>query len=319
MLDIVAAVVPIFLVVATGYACTRLGLFRRADMTILSRYVVKVALPLLVFVNVAGRSASEIFNPTYLLAYALASVAMYGLAAAWVRLTRRPAVRAAFLGLLMGGTNNGFIGFPLFLILVPQVAGAAVGMDMLVDNTLIIPLAILLAERAAHTGDASLARRAWATVCNVVTHPMVVAIIVALVLNGIGVQLPPILGRSVTMLAQASSGTALFAIGGMLVGLRLGGLIADVAVSVVGKLLAMPAVGLSLLFVLPALGLPDLPPALRAAAVITCALPTFSIAPALAEPYGEGEVASAAMMMQTVLSAVSLTGWLLVVRALGWL
>ena len=65
MQDILSAVVPLFLVVATGCACTRFGLFGRTDIAILSRFVVKVALPLLVFVNVAGRTASEIFNPTY--------------------------------------------------------------------------------------------------------------------------------------------------------------------------------------------------------------------------------------------------------------
>lgn len=318
MLDILSAVVPIFLVVATGYACTRGGLFRREDMAILSRYVVKVALPLLVFVNVAGRTASEIFNPTYLLTYALAAVAMFGLAGAWVRLTRGPAVRGAFLGLLMGGTNNGFMGFPIFLILMPQVAGAAVGMDMLVDNTLIIPLALLLAERATRA-DAPVGERLWATLRSVLTHPMVVAIVVALVLNALGVQLPAMVSRGVGLLAQASSGTALFAVGGMLVGMRLGGMITDIVVSVAGKLVVMPAVALGVLVALVAAGLPDLPGPLRAAAVVTCALPTLTIAPALAEPYGEGELASAAMMTQTVLSFVTLTGWLFVVHALGWL
>lgn len=318
MLDILSAVVPIFLVVATGYGCTRGGLFRREDMAILSRYVVKVALPLLVFVNVFGRTASEIFNPTYLLTYAVAALAMFGLAALWVRAAGRPAARGAFMGLLMGGTNNGFMGFPMFLILVPPFAGAAVGMDMLVDNTLIIPLALLLAERSAHAGG-SVGRRVLTTLRNVLTHPMVVAILVALVLNALGVTIPTMLSRGVGLLAQASSGTALFAVGGMLVGLRLGAMLADIAVSVAGKLVVMPLLAVGLVLGLVALGLPDLPGPLKAAAVITCALPTFTIAPALAEPYGEGELASAAMMTQTVCAFFTLTGWLFVVQGLGWL
>lgn len=318
MQDILSAVVPLFLVVATGHACTRFGLFGRTDIAILSRFVVKVALPLLVFVNVAGRTASEIFNPTYLLTYALASVAMAVLAAGWVRIAGRTPTRGAFLGLLMGGTNNGFMGFPMFLILLPDVAGAAVGMGMLVDNTVIIPLALLLAERAAHRGG-SLGRRAWTTVRNVVTHPMVVALIAALLLNALGVTLPAMLSRGVVLLAQAASGTALFTIGGLLVGLRLGGMLSDIVVSVLGKLVAMPALALGLVGGLVALGLPELPAPLRAAVVITCALPTFTITPALAEPYGEGELASAAMMTQTVLSFFTMTGWLFVLRALGWL
>lgn len=318
MVEILSAVVPIFVVVATGYGCTRFGLFARVDMAILSRFVVKVALPLLVFVNVSGRSAAEIFNPTYLLTYALAALVMYALAAGYARVAGRAATRGAAMGMLMGGTNNGFIGFPMFLILLPEFAGAAVGMDMLVDNTLIIPLGLLLLERSA-SREGAVWQRVATTLRNVVTHPMVVAIIVALVLNALGVTLPEIVSRGVGLLAQASSGTALFAVGGMLVGLRLTGMITDIVVSVVGKLLVMPAVGLGLVLGLVALGLPDLPGPLRAAAVITCALPTFSIVPALVASYGEEEVASAAMMTQVVLSFFTLTGWLFVVQGLGWL
>ena len=318
MVDILSAVVPLFLVVATGYLCTRAGLFQRADMAVLSRFVVKVALPLLVFVNVAGRSAAEIFNPAYLLVYALSAVAMVGLGAAYARVARRTPARAAGLGLLMAGTNNGFMGFPMFLILVPEVAGAAVGMDMLVDNIVIIPLALVLLERATHGGEGSWVRRVATSLRNVLVHPMVVAILLALLLNALGVTQPAMVGRGVTLLAQATSGTALFAVGGTLVGLRHGGLLADIVVSAVGKLLVMPGIGVAVVLGLAAAGWP-LPAPLRAAAVITCALPTFSIAPALLQPYGEEELGSAAMMTQVVASAVTLTGWLLALRALGWL
>lgn len=318
MLDILAAVVPIFLVVGIGYAATRFGPFERSDMAVLSRFVVKVALPLLVFVNVSGKTSAEIFNPTYLLTYALAGGVMFVLAWAFARIAGRPSSRAAALGVVMAGTNNGFVGFPLFLILLPEVAGAAIGMDMLVDNTLIIPLALLLAERATARAG-SLGRRLVTTVWSVATHPMVIAIVVALVLNAIGVTLPTMVSRGVVLLAQASSGTALFAVGGMLVGLRLGRDAVDVAVATVGKLLVMPSVAVGLVVGLVALGLPGLPDALRAAVVLTCALPTYSIAPALAEPYGEEDVAAAAMMTQVVVSFFTLTGWLLVLRSLGWL
>ena len=90
MLEVLSATVPIFLVVGVGFLCTRFGLFARTDMAILNRFVVKIALPLLVFVNVFGRSASEIFNPAYLLTYALASLAMFALAHAWAAARRAP-------------------------------------------------------------------------------------------------------------------------------------------------------------------------------------------------------------------------------------
>jgi predicted permease len=309
--------VPIFLVVGLGYVLTRRGMFRRADMTILSKYVVKVALPLLVFVNVSGRSATEIFNPTYLLTYAGAAMVMFALAFGYAKVLGRTPQRATFMAMGMGGTNNGFIGFPVFLILFAEVAGAAIGMDMLVDNVLIIPLTLFLAERSVGTG--SLGQRIASTARGVLLHPMVLAIIAALVLNAVGLQLPAVLDHSVRLLAQTSSGVALFTVGGMLVGLQVRGAISDIVTTVVGKLFVMPALAVGILTGLVALGLPGLPPQLRAAAVLTCALPTFSILPALAEPYGEQDVATASMMLGTLVSFVTLSGWMLVLRAMGWM
>ncbi len=319
MIEVLSATVPIFLVVALGFLTTRFGLFVREDMTILNRFVVKIALPLLVFVNVSGRSFADIFNATYLLTYALAALAMFALAHVWSAARRHPPTRAPYLGMAMGGTNNGFVGFAIFLIALPEVAGVAVGMDMLVDNTLIIPLTLFLAERAGHSGDDSSLRILGRSLRSVLTHPMVVAIMLALALNAAGITLPPILGRAVGLVAQASSGVALFAIGGMLVGLRLGGMLSDVVFSVTGKLLLMPAVALGLVIAFEGLGLPPMTPDLKAAAVITAALPTFSILPALASRHGEADWATASVMLGTVLSFLTLTAWMSLLTVFQWL
>ena len=60
-------------------------------------------------------------------------------------------------------------------------------------------------------------------------------------------------------------------------------------------------------------------PDLAAAALLTCALPSMSIAAALAEQHGEGEFGAAALLLSTVASFTTLTAWLFVVGALGWL
>ncbi len=313
-----SATVPIFLLVGLGYLSTRAGMFGRDQMAVLSRYVVNLALPTLVFVSVHGRRVEEILNPTYLLTYALASLVMLALAVAYVAALRRPRVRTAFMYMGMSGTMNGFIGFPLFLIMLPEVAGIAVGMDMLVDNLMIVPLTLLIAEYAA--GHAvSVGERVRTTLTQVALHPMVIAIIAALALNGLGVELPVALERSVTLLAQSSTAVALFAVGGFLTGLRLRGMRTDLVATVVGKLLVMPVVAIALVTALPLLGLPVLSPELRAAVVLTCALPTYSILPSVAEPYGEEDLGAAAMMVSVLGAFVTMTGWMIGLRLMGWL
>lgn len=320
MLEVLSATVPIFLVVGVGFLCTRFGLFQREDMAILNRFVVKIALPLLVFVNVFGRSFTEIFNPTYLLTYAVASMAMFAIAHAWATARKAPPTRAPYLGMAMGGTNNGFIGMAIFLIALPEVAGIAVGMDMIVDNVLIIPLTLFLAEKAAHAGGGGSALQTLGkSLRSVITQPMVIAIIVALALNAVGVQVPQVLNRSVTLLAQASSGVALFAIGGLLVGMKLGGMLADVIFSVSGKLLVMPALAWGVLLGLEAIGLPPMANELKAAAIITAALPTFSILPAFASRHGEEDWSTASTMGGTVVSFLTISAWMTLLTVVGWL
>ncbi|MGC5629310.1 AEC family transporter [Georgenia sp. Z1344] len=317
MQHVLAATVPVFLVVALGYVLTRIGMFRREDASVLSRFVVKVALPLLIFANLAGRSPAEVFHAAYLLTYALAALVMFGLAALYGRARGRDRVRTVFMGTGMAGTNNGFIGFPVFLLLFTEQAGAAVGMGMIVDNALIIPLTLLLAERA--TGTGTVRDRLVATVRGVLLHPMVVAIVAALALSAAGLEVPSALGNGVDLLAGASTGVALFAVGGMFVGLRIRGALGDVLATVVGKLAVMPAIAVGLLLAFDAAGLPSLPDELRAAAVLMCALPTYSVLPALAEQYGETDVPTATMMLQTACSFLTLTGWMLALSAAGWM
>lgn len=318
MIDVLSATVPIFLIVAVGYVVTRIGMLKRSDMTVLSTYVVKVALPALVFVSVAGRSLGEILNPVWLLTYAISAMAMMGLGRLYARMRGLTPARAATLGFAMSGTNNGFVGLPMFLILLPNVAGLAAGMAMLVDNTLIIPVALAMFEAITGQGGPA-AQRVSLIVRRVVTHPMVIAIVLALLLGALNLELTEILDRSVQLVANSSSAVALFSIGGMLVGLRLRAQLTDILTAVGGKLLLMPALAVGLVTVLPMLGLPALSHDLRAAAILTAALPSMTVMAAVAEQHGEGELGAASMMLSTVVSFLTLTGWMIALRAVGWL
>lgn len=175
----------------------------------------------------------------------------------------------------------------MFLILLPEVAGLAVGMAMLVDNVLIIPVAI--------------------------------AIVAALLVEAFAVELPEVLDRSVNIVANSSSAVALFAIGGMLVGLKLRGQLRDILTAVGGKLLLMPVLAVALVTLLPMLGLPALTLELRVAAVLTAALPSMSVMATVAEQHGEGDLGAASMMLSMVCSFVTLTAWMLGLTAIGWL
>lgn len=73
-LEILAITSPIFALVGVGYACTRWGVFAKADMRVLGKFVIHLALPALIFKALASRPVADVFNTTYLLGYALGSL-----------------------------------------------------------------------------------------------------------------------------------------------------------------------------------------------------------------------------------------------------
>ena len=84
MLEILGITIPIYLTIALGYACTRLGLFAKADMQVFGRFTLQLALPALLFNALSQRSVAEILNFNYLLVYALGSLMVLALGLWWI-------------------------------------------------------------------------------------------------------------------------------------------------------------------------------------------------------------------------------------------
>ena len=116
MTDILGITGPIYILMALGYATTRWGVFARSDMRVLGRFVVMVALPALLFNALSRRPVAEIFNASFLLAFAAGSLAVMAMGMVWARRVRRKSLSAsAYVGMGMACPNSGFIGFPLVL------------------------------------------------------------------------------------------------------------------------------------------------------------------------------------------------------------
>src|SRR5690606_2332267 len=147
------------------------------------------------------------------------------------------------------------VGFPILLATIPGTAGIALGMNMLVENLLVIPLILALAERT-RTGGSSVAQRVVVTARQLARNPLVIAIVIGESLALSRVALPPLLERSIEHCAQASTAVALFAVGGMLVGLRVRGQFTRIIAVVATKLVLSPALAFLAYLVLVGLGFP---------------------------------------------------------------
>ncbi len=227
MLDILVITAPIYLCIFTGWLFTRIGLFRRSDMDTLGAFVMNVALPSLVFLSIARRPLGEVANPTYLLGYAVTSLVLLVGAYLWARrINRTPRAAAAFDAMGSGGANSGYVGFPLLMVVMPSVAGVVFGMNVLVESLITVPLALFWAERGEDAS--SLLRSIRRSVTSMLRMPVFIGLLAGIVASAVSLPLPAVVVTSFDLFGRASTGLALFAVGGLLVGLSLRGNVARI-------------------------------------------------------------------------------------------
>ena len=315
MLDVLAITGPIYFVVAVGYACTRAGLFQRADMRVFGKYVVNIALPALLFNALSQRSVAEVFNPVFIAAYAGGSVAASLAGVFWARRAGKSLSEAGIVGMGMSCPNSGFIGFPLVAQLFgPVNAGIALALAMVVENFVSLPLALTIAESGVEADGATRGERLRAALAqslrSVARNPMIWGIAVGFLFSLAQWRLPEPVARTVNLFAAATASLSLFVIGGSLVGLQLRAFARDVSVITLGKLFLHP------LWVLAAvLLLPPMARELQVAVVVMAAVPMLGIYPILAQKHGHDAMAAAAQLVATIASFFTLTTLLWVVKS----
>jgi malonate transporter len=315
VLDVLAISGPIYFVVAVGYACTRAGLFQRADMRVFGKYVVNLALPALLFNALSQRSVAEVLNPVFVAAYAAGSVAASLVGVFWARrMAGKSLSEAGIIGMGMSCPNSGFIGFPIVALLFgPVTAGIVLALAMVVENVVSLPLALAIADSDGADAEASRGTRLRMVLVqslrSVARNPMIWGIALGFLFSLTGWRLPEPVARTVNLFAAATASLSLFVIGGSLVGIRLRGLARDVSVIALGKLLLHPLCVLAAVLLLPPMARE-----LQVAAVVLAAVPMLGIYPILAQKHGHETLAAAAQLGTTVASFFTLTALLFAVR-----
>lgn len=290
---------PIFALIGIGYGAVRAGLFAASDMKTLGKYVLNIALPALLFNTVATRDLNEVLNLGYVVVFALAGLLTIGVTYLWFTLQGTGPARRAIA--VMGSTcpNSGFVGYPVMLLVFPDLAGVVLALNMVVENFLLIPLCLIFLEASRDRQGKSLLRIAGGIILGVLRRPMVIGLMLGLLVMLSGLPVPPMITRLMEVLATSSSAIALFVIGGSLVGLPIVGQRSLAAQIVAGKLLVSPAMAGLVLLTLPLIGLPLLSGDMAVAVVLSMAMPMFGIYTLLAQDYGHEGIASIALLGAT--------------------
>jgi predicted permease len=300
---------PIYLVIALGFLAGRFGIFSKPDMRVLGAYVVKFALPALVFTALSQRSFTEVVDARYLFAYVAGSLVAMAIGFSWGRwVRRRDLPLSALFGLGTSNSNSGFIGYPIAVLVCGSGTGAVgLAMCMFVENLLIIPLTLAIAE-SANAGEGKWHRILGRSLLQLARNPVIIAIAAGIGVAMLNIPVSGAVAKTINMLAMSSTAVALFVIGGTLYGLELKGMRQDATTIALGKLVLHPLAVGTIVWLLP-----PADPTLRTAAVVFASVPMLSIYPIVAQKYGHDAFCAAALLLATIISFVSISVilWLL--------
>nr|WP_244511329.1 AEC family transporter [Halomonas arcis] len=263
-------------------------------------FVMYFALPALVIRALTQNPLEEVFNVDYLLAYGLGSVIIFFLAL-WLAIfiKKNNLQTGAMFALGMSASNSAFTGYPVAAMVIGPPAVTFLTLSMIVENLLIIPAALILAEVGRQSGS-GLSSTLKQTASQLIKNPVLMAIFIGVVIAISGVSLPGPVTKAIDMVANAAGPAALFAIGGTLYGLHVRGVVMDVSQIVVGKLILHP-----LAIVLAFLIMPKSDPLLLVGAILFAAAPMASIYPLLGQRYGMADIAAGALMAAILTSFVT--------------
>lgn len=300
---VVMTILPVFIVIGVGYVAFKRQIIPPNGQKSLVAFVFNFGLPAAIFSALSSKSLDQIWNSDYVLAYTLGSLLAFALVAlvALIGLKRTPA-HAVVLGLGGSFSNSLLIGFPIIYFLFGTQALVPFSLTLVVENLIMLPLLLALADMSSQASTSSVAKTLYQTAVNLVKNPIVIAIVLGMLCSALNWQAPNTAARIIDILASTVTGVALFAIGGGLVGVQLSGMKQEIGLVMLAKLVLHP-----LMVLLCLVGWFELDPVMSAVAVILASMPMFGVYAVIGQRYQLGAMCSAVLLPTTLLAMVTVS------------
>lgn len=309
-LDILTIVIPVFLVIALGYALRRVGLIDNAFLFQINRLVYFIALPLLLFYEIGRADFFANFNASLVLGSSLVIALGFALSYGYAALRRYPPeARGTFSQGAFRG-NLAYIGLAIVFNAYGSEgltrAGILMGFLVPVLNFFAI-LALLLPHRTDHSDQGI---KFWMR--QLLLNPLILASFAGILWSFLHLPMPVILDRTLRIATGMSLPLALIAIGGSFSLDKLRGDLIKAFFATGIKIIWLPMLAA---LVLVGLGVEGQELAIG---VLFAGTPAATATYIMAHQMkGDAELAGAIVMLSTLLSALTYTVALFILRSLG--
>lgn len=265
-------VAPIFGIMVLGFLARRFGVLSETNVKGLVLFVFFFAIPSLLFRSLAQVELPEVIEWGFLLAFYAGSVTMYAAGMAGGRfLFGRPLDHQAIFGMSAAFSNTVLLGIPIVLTAYGPDAALPVFLIITFHSATFMPLTAGLIQSGRGTAVSG-GDHIRNLSLELVRNPIVMGLLLGLLVNLAGLELPGLIDRGTELLGGAAVPCALFALGGSLAGYPLVGDVGPSLYLTTLKLIlhpllvwvvAVPLLGLSGLWVSVAVTMAGMPAGLN--------------------------------------------------------
>ncbi len=300
MLEIFLKTLPFFALIGVGFGAGRSGFFPEEATGWLTKFVFYFALSAMLFRFSANLSFGEILDLPLAAAYLSGTGVAYAVAMAVAYARRLDTPTAAVEAQCAAIGNTGFLGVPMLaLLLGPEAVGPIIlvlAVDLVVFSSLLVVLVTGARDGRMSLGVLISVGR------GLLANPMIVSITLGLAVSALALPVPEVANAFLTLLGNAATPGALFAIGASLATKSAERIEIALWLSACKLLLHPACVALAALVIFPV-------PAFEASVVISAAaLPVAGNVYILARHYGIApQRVSAAILISTAASILTLS------------
>jgi hypothetical protein len=308
--------VPIFLVMIVGWGIKQLGVIDEHFANVANKYVFKVALPVLLFKDLSQADFYSQFDIRFVGYCAIVTIVMFG--GVWILtdiFMKDKTMRGSFIQCSCR-SSAAILGMAFIQNMYSDTGMAPLMIVAAVPLFNIISVVVLTFKANPVDGvsieDMPKKDGIKKACFNIVTNPIIIGIAAGLVASLIKLQLPTILSKTVSSIAQTATPIALICIGAGFEGRKAIKKIKPTVIGTFIKLIGLPAIFLPLAVYM---GFRNQE---LVAILIMLASPTTVTCYIMAKSMNNDEVlASSMVVLATMLSSVTLTAWIFVLRSFG--
>lgn len=305
--------IPVFLVMVLGWALREKGMLNDNFVAVANKFNFSVTLPVLLFRDISTVDIRAVFDLKYVLFCALASSACFWLIWGGVKLfLKDKTLRGAFVQASFR-SSAAVMG----LAFIQNLYGAsAMGPLMIIGA---VPLyniySVLVLTFEADTSDDSPDTGKIKKACiNIIKNPIIIAIVLGLISALLKLEYPAIVNKTISNVAQMATPLALIALGAGFEGRKA---LAKIKPTIAASLIKLVIQPLVLLPVAYALGFSG---EKMIGIVVMLAAPATPSCYIMAKNMkNDGVLTASIVVATTLLSAFTLTGWLFLLKNLGWI